>query len=409
MVSASDNTPSDLPASQPLVPPAAPVFDAGAAAPVPPSPPPTPPVSPPPAPSPAVHAVVTPGARGQIWVLGAVALTALSVVSLALVWTTQQRVKSLEQELVRRQQSSQDQSTEARLMARQAQEASAEVVAKQALLEARVAESALQRTQVEELIQSLSRSRDENVLSDVEAGLRVAQQQAAITGSPEPTVAALKQVEERLARYNQPRLERVRRAVARDLDRARSVAAADLPGLSIRLDEAVRLVDELPLLTTPERRPLPAPKPVAATAAKSASSADAAPQGMVASWLGAASAFWDRVSADVWQEARSLVRVTNIDQPEAMLVSPDQGFFLRENLKLRLLNARLALLSRQFDQAQTDLQQAHVALDRYFDRSSRRVVMAQDLVQQVAAQSRQVQLPRPDETLAALAAANAGR
>jgi len=216
-------------------------------------------------------------------------------------------------------------------------------------------------------------------------------------------------VEERLARYNQPRLERVRRAVARDLDRARSVAAADLPGLSIRLDEAVRLVDELPLLTTPERRPLPAPKPVAATAAKPASSADAAPQGMVASWLGAASAFWDRVSADVWQEARSLVRVTNIDQPEAMLVSPDQGFFLRENLKLRLLNARLALLSRQFDQAQTDLQQAHVALDRYFDRSSRRVVMAQDLVQQVAAQSRQVQLPRPDETLAALAAANAGR
>ena len=36
-----------------------------------------------------------------------------------------------------------------------------------------------------------------------------------------------------------------------------------------------------------------------------------------------------------------------IDQPEAMLLAPDQAFFLRENLKLRLLNARLALLARR--------------------------------------------------------------
>ena len=189
-----------------------------------------------------------------MWPLGALALTVLSVASLSLVWSTQQRVKSLEQELVRRQQSSQDQSTEARLLARQAHDAAADVAAKLALVEARVAESALQRTQVEELIQSLSRSRDENVLADVEAGLRVAQQQSAITGSAEPMVAVLRQADERLARYNQPRLERVRRAVARDLDRVRAVTVADVPSLSIKLDEAVRQIDELPMLVNPERK-----------------------------------------------------------------------------------------------------------------------------------------------------------
>ena len=361
-------------------------------------------MAPPAGPTPAPAAAAAHPIRALAWLVGAFVLAALSVASLSLVWSTQQRVKTLEHELVRRQQSSQDQSTEARLLARQAHDAAADVSAKLALVEARVAESSLQRTQVEELIQSLSRSRDENVLADVEAALRVAQQQSAITGSAEPLVAVLKQADERLARYNQPRLERVRRAVARDLDRVRAVSVADVPSLSIRLDEAVRLVDDLPMLVNPDRR-------TTAAAAREAASTRETPASAAANgdWLGWAERAWQRVAADTWAEARSLVRVTRIDQPDAMLIAPEQAYFLRENLKLRLLNARLALLSRQFEQAQGDLVQAQAALDHYFDRSSRRVSAAAELLRQVAAQTRQVNLPRPDETLAALAAASAGR
>jgi uroporphyrin-III C-methyltransferase len=367
--------------------------------------------------------------RPTAWLVFAGVLGALCVSSLVLVWSTQQRVRTLEQELVRRQQSSQDQSTEARLLARQAHDAAADVAAKQLLLETRVSESALQRSQVEELIQSLSRSRDENVLADVEAALRVAQQQAAITGSVEPIVAALRQSDERLARYDQPRVERVRRAVARDLDKSRAVVVADLPSLSLRLDELIRQVDDLPLLSAPSRRgtvggrePLPpagrqAPAVAAAGRVAAASSASvpatSAAQAVagvyVLDWWAVLVAGWDRVRSDVADEARALLRVTRIDQPEAMLVAPEQAFFLRENLKLRLLNARLALLSRQFDLAQSDLGQARAALERYFDRGSRRVTNAIEQVGQVAAQTKQVPLPRPDETLAALAAAAAGR
>ena len=106
---------------------------------------------------------------------------------------------------------------------------------------------------------------------------------------------------------------------------------------------------------------------------------------------------------------RSLVRVTRIDQPEAMLIEPSQAFFLRENLKLRLLNARLALLSRQFDTVQSDLRIAQQGLERYFDRSARRTTLAGELLRQVSAQTQQSGVPRPDDTLAALAAAAAGR
>jgi uroporphyrin-3 C-methyltransferase len=358
-----------------------------------------------PAPGAESPAVGTPVARRWLWG-GAALLLALSIVALVVAWMAQQHVAGLQQELVKRQQDSQSQAAEARMLAKQAQEGMREAAAKLALLEVRVAEVAIQRSQLEELIQSLSRSRDENVLVDIDSGIRVALQQTAITGSAEPLVAALRQADERLARYNQPRLEGVRRAIARDLDRVKAVGVADLPSLSIKLDEAVRLVDELPLLSVAEPRK-PASAPSAARPSQRSAPVDAAAS--MSAWAKAWNDGWTNVSDRVWSEVKSLVRVTRIDHPEAMLLAPDQAFFVRENLKLRLLNARLALLSRQFDTAQSDLLVAQSALDRYFDRSSRRHALASDLVRQVAAQARQAAVPRPDDTLAALSAASAGR
>ncbi|SHM30404.1 uroporphyrinogen-III C-methyltransferase [Rhizobacter sp. OV335] len=340
-------------------------------------------------------------------------LVLLIVIALVQAWSAQQRVRTLEQELVRRQQDSGRLSGEAQLMARQAQEVARDSAAKVALLEAKLSEVAIQRSQLEDLIQSLSRSRDENVLVDIDAGLRVAQQQAAITGSAEPLVAALKQADERLARYSQPRLDGVRRAIARDIDRVRSVGVADIGGLSIKVDEVVRLVDELPLLSQAEPR-RETPKPAASAASVPRPSArSASPVGSTPTPVGGGLAeLSDRLGAlfdRVWGETRSLVRVSRVDNPDAMWLAPEQAFFLRENLKLRLLNARLAVLSRQFDAAQTDLLSAQQALERYFDRSSRRTTVALELVKQVAAGAHQVVLPRPDDTLAALATATAGR
>lgn len=332
---------------------------------------------------------------------------AISVAAITLALLGYQRIKSIEQELVRRQQDSQGQAVEARALAKQAQELARSAETKVALLEGRVAETALQRTQLEELIQQLSRSRDENVLADVDAAIRVAMQQSAITGSAEPMVAALRQSEDRLARINQPRIERVRRALSRDLDRLRAVVVSDISSLTLKLDEAARNVDELPLLAQAERRPAAAPRrvPRAAAVPASAASAPAAGGGWLA-WLRTQGGW---IGERVVEEVRGLVRITRIDNPEAMLIAPEQSWFLRENLKLRLLNARLALLSRQFDAAQSDLRDALSSLDRYFDRGARRVVLTAELVRQVSGQARLVSLPRPDETLAALAAAQAGR
>ena len=367
-----------------------------------------------PAPAPSVEAfaggsgTATPAAKSRVsaanpWILAGLGVLALA--ALALAWNTQQRLKTTELEIVKRQQDAGTQAAEARVLARQAEASARENAAKVALLEARVAETSLQRSQLEELIQSLSRSRDENVLSDVDAALRLALQQSAITGSAEPLLAALRQTEERLARYQQPRMERVRRAALQDLDRVKAAGTVDLQSLAIRIDEAVRAVDDLPMLAATDRRAVTREGDARAAPASAAAAAGAAsapgPQ-----WLDA------RVRSllgQFWSEVRSLVRVTRVDDPEAALLAPEQAFFLRENLKLRLLNARLSLLSRQFDTAQADLREAQSALDRYFDKGSRRVDLVREQLRQVAQQSRQVSVPRPEATLAALATAVAGR
>ena len=350
------------------------------------------------------------GGLGSGWVRLAVLI--LSVVAGGsgwIAWQTQKRVQSLEQELVRRQQDSQGQATEARVLARQAQEQSREAMARTTLMETRLAEVALQRTQVEDLIKNLSLSRDENLVFDIEAGLRVASQQAALTGSAEPLIAALQSSDDRLARAKQPRLDNIRRALAKDLDRVKATRVADIQTLAIRLDEAARLVDDLPVLNQPEGAATPATNTAKdARAAKDktpgkADKATAASDAASSTWR---SAVWDwgrGAAQTVWTETRSLIRVTRIQQPEAMLLAPDQAFFLRENVKLRLLNARLALMSRQTAQAAADLRVIERTLPRYFDTQSRKTQLLQSMVTDAIAQSQQTTVPRPDDTLAALA------
>jgi uroporphyrin-3 C-methyltransferase len=347
------------------------------------------------------------------WMGAAVVLVALiAVVALVFAWRADQRVRDTERELVMRQQESADRVGEATLLARQAQDSMRDATAKVALLEARLNEIAVQRDQLEDLIQSVARSRDENLVSDIESALRAAMQQAALTGSAEPLVATLKQSDDRLARANQVRLEPVRRAIARDLVRIKGASVADVASLSVKVDEVVRMIDELPLLAVAEprrdssgaanRRTSPT---AAVSAAAAASSAEGVDEWISRGWNRAVRYFTD----NVWTEIRSLVRITRIEQPEAMLVAPDQTFFLRENLKLRLLNARLALLARQFDAAQSDLRWSEGAIERYFDRSSKRTQIAADQIRQVIQQSHQAGIARPDDTLAALAAAGAPR
>ena len=334
---------------------------------------------------------------------GGVALYALAILTIAalvssvLLW---QRVTNMQEQLARQSADSGTQAVEARTIAQQAQDVARETSARLAVTEARVGEVALQRGQLEELMQSLSRSRDENLVVDIDAGLRLAQQQAQLTGSLQPLVAALKSASQRIERAAQPRLAPVLRAMGHDLERLEHASVTDTAGLLVRIDDLVRQVDDLPLINqvaqaaVMRRQAESAPTPAAA-----ASSASESP------WQSTLRRAWEGVR----DETRGLVRVSRVDHPEAMLIAPDQAFFLRENLKLKLLTARLGLLARRMDSARADVAATINALNKYFDPASRRTQGAATALQQLQSHMKTAELPQLDDSFAALATAAAGR
>lgn len=318
------------------------------------------------------------------WVAPSVAV--VSVIVCVLLW---QKLNGVQEQLARQSADSGAVAAAANAIAKQAQEIALDTAAKLAVTEARLSEVSLQRTQLEELMQSLSRSRDENLVVDIESALRLAQQQAQLTGSVEPLLAALRTAEQRITRAAQPRLTPLQRAMARDVARIKATVLADTPALLVKLDELALLADDVPVgnALTPQRNVEPFKR-------KSEES--------VTTW-------WGRMGLAIRDELRTLVRVGRVETPEAALLSPEQAFFLRENLKLKILNARLGLLARQPDSARADLATASMSLSRYFDNGSRKTQTALNLLQQVQTQMKSLELPRIDDTLTALSTAAAGR
>jgi uroporphyrin-3 C-methyltransferase len=322
-------------------------------------------------------------------VLGLLAF--LSLAALVGVLGLWQKVAGMQEQLARQSADASAQSLEARTLARQAQDTVRDTAARLALAESRVAEVALQRSQLEELMQSLSRSRDETLVVDIESALRLALQQAQATGNAGPLLAALRAADVRVGRAAQPRLVPLQRAMQRDADRLRATASADGGETLARLDELVRGVDDLPTLN--------------ALATRGGGTADAWQFETVAD----DAPLWQRILGAVRNEARSLVRVSRIDRPESVLLSPEQTFFLRENLKLKLLSVRVSLLAGQVEPARSQLALVTASLNRYFDPSSRRVQVAATQLQQLQLQMKTVEAPRLDDTFSALATAAAGR
>jgi uroporphyrin-3 C-methyltransferase len=256
-----------------------------------------------------------------------------------------------------------------RAIVKDAQENLRDAQAKIALLESRLGESQTQQAALEALYRELSPSRDEWALTEVEQVLMLASQQLQLAGNVRGALAALQVADTKLQRLDRPQFVPLRRALARDMDRLKAVPYVDIAGLSLRLDQAIAQVDALPLALD-ERLGPPAPA--------------APPQDESA---------WRRLLRSAWQEIRQLVRIENIDRPEVPLLLPQEQFFLRENLKLRLLSARFALLFRDQANFRADLTTADAWLGKYFDARSKPVQSMQTLLRQLKATDMSTELP----------------
>ena len=293
----------------------------------------------------------SPPDRSPLWSAPWVAPAALAAALLALVaglgfaWSTYDRMGQLEVQLARRIGEFDAASRDARAAAKAANDALADLQNRLVALENRAQETQDQQLALTAMYQDLARSQDERVVADIEQTLLLAQQQLQLAGNVRAALIGLEAAETRLAHLNKPQFAALRAAMGKDLARLKLLPAADIDGLNGRLEVLVQAVDGLKPESETEPPP-PASPPL---------------QGGTADTL-------VRISQEFWKEFKDLVRIRRLDHPELPLLTPSQNYFLRQNLKLRLLSARLALLQRDEASFRADLGAARDWAGRYFNR-----------------------------------------
>jgi uroporphyrin-3 C-methyltransferase len=317
-------------------------------------------------------------ARAAGWLVTLIALAALALS--AWQWhETRTQSDALRQDFAKRLAALDTLAKESRVIAEQSRETAVQMHVRIGVLENRLAESQSQQIALEAMYQELTRGRDEWTDAEIEQSLLIANQQLQLAGNVKAALIALQNVDMRLQRMDRPRLTPLRKMINHDIERLKALPHVDTVGIGVRLDNLIAAVDGLPLAMEmrPESRP-------AVGAEK--------PEGPA----------WRRYFSEIWHDVRDLVRIRRMDKPDLPLLTPAQSFFLRENLKLRLLAARLALLARNDASYRADLKAAREWLERYYDTGNSAVIQAVSALRSLQAAEISIEVPDISATLDAL-------
>jgi uroporphyrin-III C-methyltransferase len=328
-------------------------------------------------------------------------LGALAVLLLAQWWATQKELGNLREDIAQRLKTGESVSAETRVVAKSLQDATKELQAKVNVLESKQTEAQSQQLALEQLYQELNRNRDDWALAEIEQVLSTASQQLQLAGNIQGAIIALQNADNRLSRSDKPQFIIIRRAIAKDLERLKAVPAVDLTGIALRLDSVIGQIDSMPLLSD-EKPALPASQPKTSRRAEKAAEARTPAGKGNSDWIADLENKWYSWTNEMWTEIRQLIRVREVESPDVLLLSPTQAYYARENLKLRLLNARLALLTRNESAFRSDLIAAQDAIARYFDTRARQTQTTQALLRQVQASNLSIEMPTLNESLSAV-------
>lgn len=333
------------------------------------------------------------------------ALAVLAVVAWQ-AFDSRQDIASLRSDFEHRAADADKAAVEARTLAAQRQESIEALQTRIGSLESQLHDAQAQFASIDDLHAEFARARDERMVTEVAQSIEIASQQLLLAGNVSGSLTALQSADARLALMDATRYLPVRKLLARDIERLKTLPLADVPRMALQLESLIGRIDGLPLGF--ERQvPVPA-KTVAAPVAKKKekgktlaaashpSASDAAESSLPSPGVLA------RLADDLWHEFRNLVRIERLDQPDPALMAPEQASYLRSNLRLRLLSARIALLQRENRLFVDDVQQSRAWVQRYFDPAAPMVKATLDELDVMSRIRLDADLPNFDETLTAL-------
>lgn len=294
-------------------------------------------------------------------------------------WDGQQRFEALRADVAQQVRASQEEAQAARVIARETQDQLGQLQRATAGLEVKLLDAQSQQEALESIYHEMSRNRDDWLLAEAEQTLSIAAQQLQLAGNVAAALTALQTVDARLARIDRPQFVPIRKVLARDIQRLQAAPMLDVTGMTLRIDELLDHVDAMPL-------------EIEAHARETEAAAAPTEEG---NW-------WKDTLQSAWYEVKQLIRVERLDAHDPTLLAPDQRYFLKENLKLRLMHARLALLQRDEQAFRKDIQAATDWLKRYFDMDAATVTGALDTLEQLRQAAVDVELPTIVDSLNAV-------
>lgn len=312
-------------------------------------------------------------------------LTQLTLALMALMfmwqWMAERSIlNDMQQQLAKKIAETESGSKADRLLVVKSLDQQSELYAKVAMLETRNAELQNQRAALESLYNDLTMGRDETVIAEVEQMLLYAEQQLQMSANVKAALVALQLADTRLQRMKRPSFNGLRNTIARDMERLRALPSVDIIEINHQLTKLIGTIDGMTLAY--QQRV--AGEPVApAVSSKQATALE-------------------KMLHEIGEEARQLVRIENTGKDEIPVLLPSQQYFLRENLKQRLLSARIALLSREEDAFKQELRTAQQWTERYFDGKSQSGSAMLAGLKKLSAYSISVDLPNLGASLQAV-------
>jgi uroporphyrin-3 C-methyltransferase len=179
----------------------------------------------------------------------------------------------------------------------------------------------------ERIAQLPGADRNDWLLAEAEYLLRLANQRLSLESDWQGAIAILVAADNVLAETQNPLVSSVRQLLAKDLQALRAVPAVDLTGAVARLQAVQDQINELEWIP----RTLPEVTAVIATSVD----------------LEVAPSAWDKFLTKAWAGIGTIVRIREHDKALPAPLTPDQHYYLQQNMHLMLEQAQVALVRQQ--------------------------------------------------------------
>ena len=321
--------------------------------------------------------------KSSMLTTGTLLLVIIALLTLAWQWlNTRHKFNEVEQSLSHKLEEYQALNQQSLALAKQAEERSTQANARTVILEQKLAESRDQQEVLQTLYNQLAENRESTAVAEVEQLLNIANQQLQLAGNVKSALLALQAAQQRLQSIDLPRAVQLRETLNIEIENLRDLPQIDVISMSVQLTHLSELCGTLPLIS--ERQPT-----------LNANAAQRQPQTTAQNAL-------QKFGFAIWEDIKNLVTVERIDKPEPPLLAADHAFYLRENLKLRLLTARIALLQHDEATYKADLNTIHGWLNQYFDTQHPNTIKAFNLLKKLSSNNISIELPQLTDSFAAV-------